>query len=472
LPENLLNYPHNPELHCIFNSNFREEGRHIVRNVLFTALILIVLAIMTPSLASGQSSQNGDNLKTSSSRNADEHSQDDVYYGQIESSVNDWISYGGSDGSELIDSGVITIEEDNYTISLDLEPGFYNLNGMADERCTNIVMDMVTETGSLPQDYTDYGAYPYNNFVILEPTTLDIELQFEFDSSIRNPKTCFGYLIVRTAGTDNESRRNYMETTLGWYNDPAMTDTTILLDDHIGHLTRANDSETFEYDLEPGYYYVSGEGGLDIKSLTVYITDEDGNSLYEYAYGDKYPWADFTLDEPHTVTVEFNITNFVDGFDDGYYCFVLANPPEEPDYYGDEYDSYNGWSGDELELSDAAQWASDAIIDSAEKHGEEVVEVYQETATLESEENGIYIDLDLDPGTYYVYVQGDGICLYGLSVIIYGEDASILDESSSGASAAVCRFDVVRGDGPYKVWVGDYFLDCYIGYFNVVLTQE
>jgi hypothetical protein len=427
---------------------------------------------MAPSLANGQNMKNWDNEKSASSRNADEHSQDEIFYGQIESSVNDWISYGETDGSEVIDSGVITVEDENYTISVDLEPGFYNFNGMADERCTNIVMEMVTDSGTLPQDYTDYGAYPYNNFVIMEPTTLDIEMQFEFDTTLRHPKTCFGYLIVLTAGIDDDSRRSHIETSLGWYAGPDSVDASNLLDSHIGHLTRSNDTETFEYDLEAGYYYVSGEGGLDIKSLSVYITDEDGNSLYEYAYEDKYPWCEFTLDEPHTITVEFNATNFVDGFDDGYYCFVLVNPPEAPDYYGEEYDSYNGWSGDELELSEAAQWASDAIIDSAEKHGEEVVEVYQENATLESEENGIYIDLDLDPGTYYVYVQGDGICLYGLSVAIYDEDGDVVDESIEGPNAAVCRIEVGHGDGPYEVWIGDYFLDCYIGYFNVVLTRE
>ncbi|MCX6647125.1 MAG: hypothetical protein NTY09_12335 [bacterium] len=332
---------------------------------------------------------------------------------------------------------------------------------------------MATDSGTLPQDYDSYGAYPYNNFVILEPTTLDIEMQFEFDSSYRNPKTCFGYLIVRTAGVDDESRHNYIETVFGWYTDPSMPDTANIVDSHIGHLTGASDTETFEYDLEAGYYYVSGEGGLDIKSLSVYITDEDGNSLFEYAYEDKYPWANFTLEEPHTITVEIIATNFVDGFDDGYYCFVVVNTPEGPDYYDDEYsDGNSNWDGNEDTLVNSAQLAADAIIDSAEKHGEEVVEVYPETALGESEENGIYIDLDLEPGTYYVYVQGDGICLSDLSVTVYDEYANIVDESSAGSSAAVCRIEVSRGDGPYKVWVGDYILDCYIGYFNVVLTRE
>ncbi|MCX6647124.1 MAG: hypothetical protein NTY09_12330 [bacterium] len=62
-----------------------------MKNAFFVAMILIVLAIMAPSSASGQNARNGDNIKTSSSRNADEHSQEEIFYGQIESSVLDFI---------------------------------------------------------------------------------------------------------------------------------------------------------------------------------------------------------------------------------------------------------------------------------------------------------------------------------------------------------------------------------------------
>lgn len=439
-----------------------------MRIALFTTLLILTLCALYPANAADR-----DFSKGARDRNASEHSQDDVYYDDIKSSIDDWISFEEMDGGEVIESDIILIEDENYTISVDLEPGFYVLSGLADERCTNISLQYMTDYGELPQDYESSGVYPYFSFAIVEPTTLDIEMELEFDSGHRQMKTWFGYLISLTAGTDEDSRYDYIETALGWYDDPYMLESAELIDSHIGHLTRSSDTETFEYDLDEGYYYVSGEGGLAMKSLTVYIYDEDGESLYEYEYEDKYPWAEFDIDEPQTITVEFIASNFETGFDEAYYCFVVVNPDERwSDYEGYDYSDSSGWDGYEGTLEDAAYSALDTLIAGAEKHGEEVVESWTEFMYLESEENGVSIDLDLDPGTYYVYVQGDGICLKDIFLTINDEDGDFVDECSSYPGAAICRIEVGRGGGSYEALVQAYWLDCYIGYFAFVLTQE
>ena len=433
---------------------------------------LVVCADGDGEIAEVEYPDNSANKKASSSRNPEEHSQDEIYREDVELWVGNWIEWEEEDGNEVTVSDTFLLDDDIQSITLDLESGFYSINAMADARCIDLIMSLYTPDQLLP-NFIDYATpYPYADFGLIDDTELNIEFEVVFTSTEFYSEIYVGYVLSRVSDTDDDSRRDYIMDTLDWYEEFSITEGEELIDSWVGKFENERDPVTFEWNLDKGWYYFTGEGGLAITTFSMVISDNDGNFLNEYEFTDKYPFVWLELEEPTTVILEAAGSGFYEGFDDAYGCFLLASTEVDWMYHEEEYDHYPDWDGDEDVLIENAELLAEPWLTSAEMHDEEIIEQFTDYLEYEGEDEAIVYELDLDPGTYYVYVQGDGICLMDVDLVIYDENGYLVDDDVDYPNSASCKIEVKRGDGPYEAWVYAYWLDCNIGYFTFILTGE
>jgi hypothetical protein len=197
-----------------------------------------------------------------------------------------------------------------------------------------------------------------------------------------------------------------------------------------------DDSVSYEFDLDPGYYYFVAEGGEDIEDLDMYVYDEDGNELASDTLDDNYPMCEIELDEYMSIEVEISAYSFSGRESDDYFAFVGASGEYEAPVESD-VESLNGTNEIMVYWED---WANEQGFDV----------IFTDDGSIRTDNSQSY-DFELSEGTYHVYAEStddaDDIDLY-----VYGEDGDEIISDTLTDNYPICSFDMDRrGDVSIEV---------------------
>jgi len=392
------------------------------------------------------------------------------YVGSVESSINYWEEYEIEMGHEIVESGMVLVEGDDYTESIDLDVGFYSAYASPDLRCIDLDMTVYNEDGDEMAEDHLADNYPICNFYMDREQEIDIDFEvFEYAEDF--DETYVGYIISSLGGTDDDERMEYVEEQLDWLMSVSEDAGETVIDSGTGELTGRSMSQTHEVFLEAGDYLIEGEGGLEVRNLNISLYYEDGSFLNEDIYEDAYPMVWFDIAEAQTISFEVTAIDVMEPFDNAFYCWIVSQLPET---YDDEYGWDNEWSGDENELILKVEEMAEMWMRVIEAHGEEIVEYYTEQVMPELDQTR-EIEMELDKGVYYFYAVGDGICLTDLDMIIYagtGDDMTDMDADYLWSNAPVCSVEVGTGGETITVVCEAYGLNCEMGYFHLIVAKD
>jgi hypothetical protein len=398
----------------------------------------------------------------------EEEVSDEARYQEIAQYAEYWQETEEEGGNEVIDYDIVLVKDLTYTLSKDLDAGFYRVFASCDTRCPDLDITVYDEEGEVLADDHAEDNFPICDFGLLEEQHVSIDIEV-YQLTEGEDETYVAYLLSFVSGMDKESRREHVSQLLDWILSASEGQNEEVLGSGIEEITEAAGVQEFTFELEAGDYFCEAEGGLETANVDMRVYDEEGNMLGEDTYDDNYPMVWFDLAEPGEITIEVEAVQFAEGFSEGFYCWVLTKLP--PGYYDEWGQPGTSWSGDEGELSNTAEVLADHWRASIEDHGEEIIESFTEPVHGEGEENGWEYELELEEGTYYFYAQGDGICLTDLDMRVYGEDGLVADEDILSGNSPVCGAHVGPGGGKLKVNAFAFFLNCDVGYFNLIITR-
>jgi len=395
---------------------------------------------------------------------------DDDYYNEVAENTMYFTINEEDFGNEVIDTDVVYVEDNLYSLEITLAPGFYQTYAQVDTRCMDLDISVYNEDGDMIADDHWEDPYPLCEFAVTDrqEITIDFEVWTEDDEIIE----CYvAYMVSMMGGVDEDSRYEHMEGELEWMTEMADFSDEQVLEAFIGEIDTDTMIQSYLYELDAGYYWVEAMGGLALKDIDMAAYNSFGELLDEDTYEDDYPMVFIELDEPDTVKVEVTLYSTMEGFDGGYFVFILS---ETQEFLGDEdyaYGDYSEWSGDEYELMDNAEWLSDSWYNIIDLHGEEIIDSF--TVPIYADDDYIWIEeFPLDQGVYYLYVQGDDICLMDTDMTVYDDDNDVVAEDVLANNSPVCRIEVPRGGGIVEVEILAYWLDCDVGYFHLILAKE
>ncbi len=396
---------------------------------------------------------------------------DDDYYNEVSENPVYFTINEEDFGNEVIDTDVVYVEDNLYSLEITLSPGFYQTYAQVDTRCFDLDISVYDEDGAMLDDDHMEDPYPLCEFAVndRQDITIDFEVWTEGDEIIE----CYvSYMVSLMSDVDEDARREYIEGELEWILEMSDSSGDEVHSAFIAEIDTDMVYQEYLFELDEGSYWCEAMGGLALTDIDMAVYDSYGDLMDEDTLMDDYPMVWFTLDAADTVMVEVSLYSTMPGFDDGYFVFVLTETDEM--YYDEEFTDYESdyaWSGDEYELIDNAEWLSDTAYNMLELHGEEILDTYTDYVMMD-DENPWTIEFELDEGVYYVYAQGDDICLMDLDMTVFDEDYNLESEDYLANNSPVCRIDVPRRGGTYIVEVYGYWLDCDIGYFHLILTQE
>jgi len=386
------------------------------------------------------------------------------YMTEVENDISYWETYELDQGNEVIDSGVFLLEGDSYSMNFDVEPGFYTGYSSPDSRCGNLDMYVYDANENVLDEDTLEDNFPYIEFVIMIPQ--EIEVVFDVPGADDGSEVYVSYILSYITGVDEDSRHDYMENELDWLMTSAEDAGEEIFDSGMMMVNRDGPVVTLEFGLEAGSYWIEADGGIAINDLDMFVYDEDGNLLGEDTYEDNYPMVWFDVEETGMVTIEVELINMHIAFDEDFFVWIVTSSSG----WDDLDDNEPEWSGNEDELKSSAGMMGDVWMANAVLHGEEILQEFTEPIYLDPESKWIY-EIELDEGTYYFYAQGDDICLMDLDMYIYDENGDDVTMDEEWHNTPVCVLEVGCGGGTYEIEIFAYWLDCEVGYFNLIITE-
>lgn len=399
----------------------------------------------------------------------DDEIPDDFYMDEITREFEHWDEYEADEGNEIIDNDIVLVDGPSYRLTYTLDPGFYSVYAQPDSRCSDLDMVVYDRDGVILDDDHLVDNFPICEFLLGERQEIAIELElYSFDEG--HEQAYVAYIVSWSGDMDDEARLEYIEEKLEnlIYNSEESGEEVI--DFGTDSVSLPDRTVSWEFELDAGSYFCEADGGLAITDLNMRVYGEAENILDEDLLDDNYPMVWFELAEPRTVTVVIDVVKFTGGFDDGYFCWILTEQSYE---YYDDWDDYDdSYPPDEDELIINAESLAAPLMAVAEKHSEIVIDTFTEPVCQEDLDEGWRYDLYLDEGAYFVYAQGDDICLTDIDMFIENENGGLVDSDEAWYNVAICRIDVGSEGGSYTIVIKPYFLECEVGYFNLFITRE
>jgi len=390
-----------------------------------------------------------------------EISDDETYRQEAQVFLDSWLPMESETEGEIVDAGVVLATELAYRIDLALEPGFYRVVGQPDSRCMDLDMTVYDEEGNpLAEDHLEDNI-PICEFYVLFEQNIGIDLEI-YSLTEGTDRTYVAYMVKSLGPMDEESSRAYIEERLGWLQENADSAGEETIDSGIDTINQDENPARIEYEIDAGSYFCEVNGGMLLTDADLAVYDSDGNLLDEDTLADNYPMLWFELGEPETVAVDVTAASFVEGFDEAYYCWILTRTGE---YSG----GMTSWSGNDDELISSAQMLSEKWLAVVESHGEERIDSFTEGIT--QDDNVWRYDLQVGEGVYYIYGQGDDICLTDLDMAVYDEEGEMVDSDDLANNSPVCRVEAGTSGAMFRVEVTAIGLECEKGFFDLVIAR-
>jgi hypothetical protein len=399
---------------------------------------------------------------------------EDEMMSQAEGTLDYWEDDAADREMEVVESDIVAADEMGYTIDTRLQPGYYIIDAEPDDRCSDLDMTVYNdEQRELSSDRL-MNDYAVCNLYVGERADISIELTV-FSLEPGAVETNIAYVISRADDISDRDRHLYLEKKITDTDDMGTMYGMTMVDNGIEEISERHDVVSLDYDLDPGYYEVYGYGGVYLVDIDMKVYGPDDEVMDEDSLPDNYPVCFVQVDSPTTITIEVTAFEFASGKNGEYFAWAIMEGESVPDWegYGDEeYTESEEYSGDEDQLIESAGNLGDEWIDIAEENGEFVIDTFTEPLYDVGEENGWKYEIDLERGTYYVYGQGDDICLLDLDMVIYDEDGRVVDSSDKSDNYPWCTIDVPRSGGTYTIVVYAFDIACEVGYFWLGITKE
>jgi len=391
---------------------------------------------------------------------------DDYYRLEIELILDGWIQYEDEFGNDVYGSGIVLTDFDTLTVVEVFDPGFYQVYAEPDSRCIDLDMTVYgPDDESLAEDHLADNL-PICEFMILEQGDIYIDLEV-FELAEGQMETYVGYVILRLGGTSKNERMKYIEDKLLALEETYIYEDTVVYDTGYYEISESENVVTFEFELEPGSYFSEAQGGVAVTNLDMYAYDESGELLSEDTLDDNFPIIDFEIYELQTVEIVIEVVAFAPGFEEDFFAWVFTDSQNYyDDYYYDDHMEYD----DEsllIELESASSMWNKVI----ESHGEEVVDSFTESITLGVDEETWSMEYAFDEGEYFLYVQGDGLCLADTDLFIYGDGEEALFQDALPDNSPMLKLTVGPEGAVYTIEVLAYSLWCDKGFFNLTITK-
>ncbi len=393
----------------------------------------------------------------------------DVDFGGFaEETLGFWEEEAEYNGYELIDSDIVPGEGDVVTIDIALDPGYYTIWAESDQRCNDLDLGVFDENNNLLAADQEPSSLTVCSFLLEERMNITVDFAlYEFVEGYE--ETLIAYVIGTLGEITDDQRLDYIEEQLDSLLEyPEMYGQGII-DSGLETLSPRHQFIEFELDLDEGYYEAMGIGGRMIVDLDMAVYDENGDLMDEDNYPDNWPWCYFELDESGAIFIEVSAQEFLGDAEEGYFAWALVQG--EPEWDEEEWD-YPVYEGDEEDLMDMATELGQEWLDSAEENEEWVIETFVEPLHNVGEDVGWVYEVELDEGTYYVYAQGDDVCLLDLDMQVYDQSGETVDSNEEVDNSPWCVIVVDDGPETFEIVVYAYELACDVGYFWCAITVE
>lgn len=390
---------------------------------------------------------------------------EDSYRAEADSILENWLSYEEGLGNEIFDSGVIGAGYDGATLDLDLEPGLYQVYAEPDSRCSDLDITIYDASDvQLADDHLEDNL-PICEFMVLSHQAVSVALEV-YTLIEGAEETYIGYVVLKLGGTNREDRIRYIEDQLTTLHDNNVYEGVSVYQEDWYEISESENVFTYDVQLEPGSYFAEAQGGVAVANLDMHVYDEAGTLLNEDTLDDNFPIVSFSVPELQTVSFVIEAIDFVEGIDDDFFAFILTS---SEDYY-DDYVYDDVYYDDESLLStlttESEVW--NKVISS---HGEEIVDSFTESIISGENDDTWSTSYAFSEGIYYIYAQGDGLCLTDIDMYVYGDGEEALFQDALSDNSPMLRLVVGPEGAEYRIEIYGFSLVCEKGFFNLTIAK-
>lgn len=378
-----------------------------------------------------------------------------------------WVDYANDEGYEVFYTNVDRLyEDDSVSYFFELDPGYYYFVAEGGEDTEDIDMYVYDEDGNEIVSDTLDDNYPICEIEVYESTEIEVEVvAYSFMGREDSDYFCFVAAMESEAGIHEYSSDNTDDIIDYWVDWADEQGYDVLYTDS-GELGM-DDSDTYEFELDSGYYIFYAESIDESDDIDMYVYDEDGDEIISDELSDNYPICEFELRRADNVEVEVTSYDIARGRSTEY-AIIIAIDGEGSIL------SSNGDVDRERPLSDQTdreyvEELSGRYMDMVEDDRYEMI--FDEIRVLEEDEP-YTMRITLGRGDYTIYAEG-GLRIADLDLRVYDSDGYVIAEDIMDDNMPICEFST-RDSETFEIEIDPYEMKpgWSEGYYMIVIVRD
>jgi len=382
--------------------------------------------------------------------------------------LDEWISYADEQGYEVFYSNVDRIDGgSSVSYYYDLEPGNYFFVAEGGQNTEDLDMYVYDEDGNEIVSDELADNYPMCEVQVTSSTSIEVEVvAYTFTDREDSDYFCFvgaiepGSVSPDTNASDTDEIIDY------WTNWAEDSGYNVIYTDSgdIG----VDDSDTYDFDLDAGYYYVYAESLDDSDDIDMVVYGSDGRELVSDNLDDNYPICEFEMRRADSVQIEVSSYDIAHGRSTEYGLVVAADDDGSMLNHGTDVETTNRPLSDQSDRD----YVDGIRGGYMEMIADESYEMIFDEIRLVQYGEPYTMHITLGRGDYIVYAEG-GLRIADLDLHVYDSDGYIAAEDTQNDNAPICEFST-RDSSEFEIVIDPYDMvsGWDEGYYVIVIVRD